>query len=62
MSSDMKDARWGLAFHYAEQAGMVFEDYTYPGWQKLLDQAQLTLDREPDDIAYWANEFRSGDE
>lgn len=58
MSSDMKDARWGLANYYAEQAGMTFEDYTYAGWQKLLDRAQLTLDREPDDIDYWANEFR----
>lgn len=59
MSSDMKDARWGLANYYAEQAGMVFEDYTYAGWQRLLDIAQERLDQEPDDIAYWANEFRS---
>lgn len=59
MSSDMKDARWGLAFYYAEQEGMFFEDYTYAGWQRLLDIAQERLDREPDDIAYWANEFRS---
>lgn len=59
MSSDMKDARWGLAHYYAELAGMFFEDYTYAGWQRLLDIAQERLDQEPDDIAYWANEFRS---
>lgn len=60
MSSDLKDARWGLANFYAAGQGLSFEDYTYAGWQKLLDRAQGTLDREPDDIAYWANEFRSG--
>lgn len=58
MSSDMKDARWGLADYYAELKGNTFEDYTYAGWQRLLDIAQERLDQEPDDIAYWANEFR----
>lgn len=61
MSSDMKDARWGLAYHYAASQGLTFGDYTYAGWQKLLDQAQEELD-EWGDVEHWANEFRSGDE
>lgn len=50
MSSDMKDARWGLAYHYAKREGKTYEDYEYPQWQALLDTAQAELDQYPEDI------------
>lgn len=58
MSSDMKDARWGLAYNYAKLAGKTYADYDYPGWQELLDLAQEDLD-DYGDVEYWADEFRS---
>lgn len=59
MSSDMKDARWGLAHYMADSfMGLEYEDFTYPGWQKVLDEAQRRLDKYPDEIDKWAKEFR----
>lgn len=58
MSSDMKDARWGLAKHYAGKIGTEIQDFTYDGWEKLLARAQAHLDIFPEDIPYWAEEFR----
>lgn len=58
MSSDMKDARWGLAYHYAKLEDKSYEDYIYPEWQALLDTAQAELDQYPGDIPFWAGEFR----
>lgn len=57
MSSDLKDARWGLAKNYAYLAGKTFEDYDYQGWQELLDLAQEELD-DYGDVEYWAEQFR----
>lgn len=63
MSSDMKDARWGLAGNLAHTfLGLEYEDFSYSGWQKVLDEAQRLLEKYPEDIERWANEFRSGDE
>ncbi len=58
MSSDMKDARWGLATSMAENLGLEYEDFNYSGWEKLLGQAQETLDKYPSGIDYWAKVFR----
>lgn len=58
MSSDMKDARWALADNWAEAWGLEFEDFTYAGWQKILDEAQRKLDKNPGDVEYWATRFR----
>lgn len=54
MSSPEKDARWGLATHWAEGLGLDFGDFTYHGWQKLLDEAQRKLDKNPSEIPFWA--------
>lgn len=59
MSSDLKDARWGLALSYAEREGKGFTDYTYYEFQRLLDQAQEVLNDHPEDIARWASVFRA---
>lgn len=66
MSSDMKDARWGLAYYIARCIGteifpveLEYEDFTYRGWQKVLDEAQRRLDKYPEEIDMWAKEFRS---
>lgn len=61
MSSDMKDARWGLAYHHARKIGVEFQDFTYEGWEKLLAGAQMQLDLFPEDIPFWADEFRKDD-
>lgn len=61
MSSDMKDARWGLAYHYAKLDGKTYEDYEYPDWQRLLNSAQWELDQYPGDIPFWAARFRQDD-
>lgn len=61
MSSDMKDARWGLAYEWARSRGMGYEDFTYTGWQKLLDAAQRTVDLNPGIVEYWAARFRGED-
>lgn len=59
MSSDMKDARWALAYYYAELEGKSFLDFSYEGWEDLLSRAQDFLDDEAEDVvAYWAEEFR----
>lgn len=58
MSSDMKDARWGLAYHYANMVDKTYEDYEYPQWQTLLDLAQKELDEFPEDISFWVEQFR----
>lgn len=59
MSSDRKDARWGLAMYYAKLEGKTYDDYDYPQWQALLDSAQDELDKYPEDVEFWVNEFRS---
>lgn len=61
MSSDMKDARWGLAYFYAKLENKTYEDYTYPEWQHLLNVAQTELDEYPGDVEFWAAEFRQDD-
>lgn len=62
MSSDMKDARWGWAYHYAESRGRSYEDFTYPQWQSILDEAQYVLGNAPRSVVdYWAKEFRGED-
>lgn len=58
MSSDMKDARWGLARHYASIGGLTYDDFTYDQWQSLLNVAQCILDVNPYEIDGWAKEFR----
>lgn len=59
MSSDMKDARWGLAYFYAEQENKTFEVCSYPEWQVFLDRAQDELIKYPQDVEFWLEEFRS---
>lgn len=54
MSSDLKDARWGLAHHYARAESGFFD--------RLLDLAGAWLDRNPEDVLYWAKKFRRGDD
>lgn len=58
MSSDRKDARWGLANRYAAISGLTYDDFTYPQWQALLDAAQCVLDVDPHQVLGWAKEFR----
>lgn len=54
----MKDARWGLANFFAGSIGLEFDDLSYDAWQKVLDSAQDTLDKNPIEVTYWAKEFR----
>lgn len=61
MSSDLKDARWALAHHYASLDERNYEDYDYAGWQKLLDSAQSELNKYPEDIPYWVDQWRKRD-
>lgn len=57
MSSEMKDARWALANRFASDLDLEYDDFTYQGWQKILDAAQTTLDENPGLISYWAEKF-----
>lgn len=61
MSSDLKDARWGLANAIAGVIGAEFQDFTYEGWQKILDEAQRRLDSDPSRVGMWASVFRQDD-
>lgn len=54
----MKDARWGLAYNWASAWGLEYEDFTYSGWQKVLNEAQRKIDKYPEDIPFWAKRFR----
>lgn len=60
MSSAMKDARWALAYNWAEIRGLEYEDFSFQGWQKILDEAQRTLDENPGVVSYWAEKFNEG--
>jgi len=59
MSSDMKDARWGLALSFAEREGKEFTDYSYAEFERLLDRAQDVLNDHPEYVAHWAGVFRT---
>lgn len=60
MSSDMKDARWGWSYRYAEEMGASQGDFTYEEWEAILDLAQSVLKGASKDvIKYWATEFRA---
>lgn len=59
MSSDMKDARWGLAMARADQGDFGdWYDLSYEDKVFLLERAQAELDEHPEDIVFWAKEFR----
>jgi len=60
MSSEMKDARWALAREWAEIRGLEYGDFSYRGWQKILDHAQRILDETPGNVSYWAEKFNEG--
>lgn len=60
MSSDLKDARWGLAGFLAEKDGVDFYSIFYDDKSRYLRAAQVRLDAEPDDVEYWAERFREG--
>lgn len=55
----MKDARWGLAYHYAKLDDKTYEDYEYPQWELLLSLAQNELNEFPEDIPFWVEQFRN---
>ncbi len=59
MSSDLKDARWGLAMWYAASDGMDWYAMDYTVKEGYLRVAQERLEEEPDDIPYWADVFRN---
>lgn len=61
MSSDMKDARWGLAMHYAKLQDEDWYEIDHVFKSNLLSEAQRELEMYPRDIPYWANEFRAND-
>lgn len=61
MSSDLKDARWGLAMTRAEQNNLDWYALRYEEKDYFLSAAQQELDAFPDEIPYWAGEFRSND-
>lgn len=61
VSSDMKDARWGLAMHFA---GLLDKDWyamDYAEKEKLLFAAQVELDKYPEDILFWSTAFRKAE-
>jgi hypothetical protein len=58
MSSDMKDARWGLAMCMADQNDFDWYDLGYEDTEFFLNRAQAELDDYPEEIEYWAKEFR----
>lgn len=61
MSSDMKDARWGLAMTKAEHNNLDRYNLRYEERDYFLTAAQMELDAFPDEVEYWAGEFRSKD-
>lgn len=62
MSSDLKDARWGLAMARADQNDFDWYAMSYADKEFFLARARVELDANPEDIAYWAAEFRREDE
>lgn len=61
MSSDLKDARWGMAMWLAYTDELDWYDLTYEHKEMYLSAAQVELTENPEDIPGWANEFRSRD-
>lgn len=59
MSSDMKDARWGLAMAMSQDDDVDWYAMDYVVKEFYLRVAQEQLDIEPETIQRWANEFRS---
>lgn len=60
MSSNMKDARWYLAQELVETAGLAWEEFGYDEHEKLLQAAQIILDRTSEaGIAFLAERWRS---
>lgn len=59
MSSDMKDARWGLAMARADQNDFGdWYDLRYEVKLFFLERAQAELEENLEDILFWAKEFR----
>lgn len=59
MSSDLKDARWGLAMHFAGRMDKDWYAMDYAEKQELLSAAQMELDKYPENILFWSNAFRN---
>lgn len=55
----MKDACWGLAYHYAKLEGKTYDDYDYPQWELLLSLAQNELNEFPEDIPFWVEQLEA---
>lgn len=54
-------ARWGLAMHYATLEEVDWHSLSYERKESLLASAQRELDKYPEDIPYWVDEFRKHD-
>lgn len=62
MSSKRKDARWQGACNLAATLSLEFEDFSYKGWDKLLQQIEEYMNQcpEAEDILYqqWKETLR----
>lgn len=55
--SKEKDARWGVVYSYIDPMNLDFEDFTFSGWQKLLDRADNYLELYPESVDRYKSYF-----